>query len=103
MTSAVVSDRGPTKERVLEHSEEWAEFAEEVTAERHWAASGGESFRFELRGDRLAAPAYIYFAQPLSGNGQNVRELTRTGLASSRNVLTGSDYVSPNIPHDKIR
>ena len=86
VASAIVSDRGSTKERVLEHSEEWAEFAEEVTAERHFAASGG-GFRLELRGDRIAAPAYIYFAQPLPGNGQDARELTCAlpiHLASSR-------------------
>ena len=38
----VGSLRGPAKERVLEHSEEWTEFAEEVAAERHFTASGDE-------------------------------------------------------------
>ena len=82
--SAMVSDRGPADERVLEHPEERAEFAEEVPTERHLTFSGGEGFRFELRGDRLTSPVYIPFAQPLSGNGQNVRERSCVPLASRR-------------------
>ena len=41
VASSIVSGRGPAKERVLEHSEEWPEFAEEVTTEGHLTASGG--------------------------------------------------------------
>ena len=37
----IASGRGPAKERILEHPEEWAELAEEVTTEGHLVASGG--------------------------------------------------------------
>ena len=58
LASAVVSNRGPTEEWVLEYAEERTEFAEEVAAERH-PAGGGEVLGFEVRRDCLTPPVYI--------------------------------------------